>query len=458
MVHRMLGRIHAVIGATALGSLVLVAAPANAATAPPAPTQLTVAPGTVVVKDAAGTKAMFNFRTIGGAPGSAKLVDSAGKTIDLQVTGGTNPTASRTFTSSDRPGTWKLLATATKDGASTTAAKTFEVHLATRADLNATPTTVNQGGEVTLQGSLQHWSGPAWKNYTGQRVFVSFKPDGAGSYSRVGSATTDGQGHFIVKQKPSKTGRYRAVFEGNPKTEGSISREILVSVRQQGGQSKKDSRISIAARPQSVRAGSKVHLRGTLETGAANAWTPIKGTQVNLLFQEDGTSTWQRVTTPSTAQDGTFDADVTARKSGWWRAEYAGSADIKGAQAQVHVDVNGNGNRPPSDDGDNGTTYDTRITRFKASPRTVDYGSKVRFKGKLQAYDDGWDSYGEQKVTLWFRSKQGWKKVKNAYTNDSGNFSIKVKARKSGYWKVLFSGNDEADGSSSRKKWVTVES
>lgn len=455
MVHRMLGRIHAVIGVTALGSLVLVAAPANAGTAPPAPTQLTVVPGTVVVKDAAGTKAMFSFRTIGGAPGSAKLVDSAGKTIDLKVTGGTNPGAGHTFTSGDRPGTWKLLATATKDGASTTApAKTFEVHLATQVAFDVTPNTVKQGGEVTLQGSLRHWMSPAWKNYAGQKVFVSFKPSGAGSYNRVGSAMTDAQGRFSVKQKPSTTGWYRAVFEGNSTTEGSISREVLVNVGQSAGQSK-DSRISMAARPQSVRAGSKVHLRGRLETGAANAWNPIKSTQVTLLFQEDGTSSWQRVTTASTAQDGMFDADVTANKSGWWRAEYAGSPDIKGSQAQVHVDVNGN--RPPSDDGDDDATVDTRITRFKASPRTVDYGGKVRFKGKLQAYDDGWDSYGDQKVTLWFRSKQGWKKVKNAYTNDSGNFSIKVKARKSGYWKVLFGGNDEADGSSSKKKWVSVE-
>jgi hypothetical protein len=121
----------------------------------------------------------------------------------------------------------------------------------------------------------------------------------------------------------------------------------------------------------------------------------------------------------------------------------------------VHVNVNGN--RPPSDGGDDDTTLDTRITRFKASPRTVDYGGYVRFKGKLQANDDGWESYGDQKVTLWFRSKQGWKRVKNAYTNDSGNFSIKAKARTSGSWKVLFGGNDEADGSSSSKKWVRVE-
>jgi hypothetical protein len=47
--------------------------------------------------------------------------------------------------------------------------------------------------------------------------------------------------------------------------------------------------------------------------------------------------------------------------------------------------------------------------------------------------------------------------VKTIWTNDSGWFTGKTRAYKSGSWKVVFYGDKHTDGSTSRRDWVRVK-
>ncbi|GLW96883.1 hypothetical protein [Microtetraspora sp. NBRC 16547] len=441
----MLKRISAVAAALALGGVAFVAAPAGATTAPAAPTALQASPDPVVVSDGGGRTATFGF-SVGEGTGSATLVDPNGKNVPLTVSGGPSYTANYTFKFSDEPGAWKLVATATKDGATAESTKGFAVHRITNLDFSASPDVVDSGGRVWLSGALTYKENGGWKGYGRQPVQISFKPVD-GSYGAVRTVTTDDQGRFRVQQNVDRSGWWRAEYAGSTQTEGTVSDSDRVDVRQRA----QTSRVSFDASPDPVNAGGTLRLRGKVEAGAWNIWDPVKDAKVNLLFKADGSYSWRYVTSAWTGRDGRFAADVTANASGWWRAEYAGAAGLRGSYADDHVDVVRPQPKPP-------VSLDTRVISFDAYPEPVKYGKYLSFKGKLQAWDGGWTGYGHQKVTVWFKTKYGsWKYVKSTWTNGSGKFWTKTKATKSGYWKVVFAGNNKADGSSSAWDWVRVK-
>ncbi|MFF3669272.1 hypothetical protein [Microtetraspora malaysiensis] len=441
----MLKRISAVAAALALGSVALLASPAHATEAPATPTALQASPDPVVVGDGGGRPATFGF-TAGEGTGSARLVDPSGKNVPLTVSGGPNYTASYTFNFNDEPGAWKLVATATKDGATAESTKGFAVHWITDLDFSASPDVVDRDGRVWLSGALKYKEGGSWKAYDKQAVQISFKPVG-GSYGAVRTVTTDAYGRFRVAQNVDRSGWWRAEYAGSAETEGTVSDSDRVDVRDRA----RTSRVWFDASPEQVNTGATVRLRGKVEAGAWNSWDSVRGAKVNLLFKADGGYSWRYVTSAWTGRDGRFAADVTANASGWWRAEYAGGDGVRGSHADDHVTVVRPPVEPPA-------SLDTRVISFDAYPEPVRYGKYLSFKGKLQAWDGRWAGYGHQKVTVWFKTKTGsWKYVKSTWTNGSGKFWTKTKATKSGYWKVVFAGNDEADGSSSARDWVRVK-
>lgn len=437
----MLKRIPAVIAAVALMGSALIASPAAAAAPPAAPTSTTAAPSVVIVSSGAGTAATFTFTT--PDTGSAKLVDPNGSDVALTVSGGPNYTASRTFTFADEPGVWKLVSTATKTGESASADTQFQVHWVTSLDFGAAPDVIDQGDHVALSGTLTFKEGSASKPYDGQKVYIAFKPLGGGSFTRVDGDVTDSQGRFKVVKRADKTGWWRAEFDGNADTEGSVSDSDRVDVRPRA----KTTRISgFEAFPEPVAPGATLHLRGTLETGHWRIWEPVKGKPVKLQFKPLGKHFWVTVDTDWTDHRGRFAADVTASVSGWYRAVFEGSHGVKGAVSEPDfVKVA----KPLAA---------TRIVKFNASPEPVKKGKYLSVKGWLQAWSAGWTGYGDQKVTLWFKTKHGsWKYVKTIWTNDDGTFWSKTKAKRSGWWKVVYSGNDEAAGSASASDFVRVK-
>jgi len=437
----MLKRISAVLAAMALGSATLVASPAAAKAPPAEPTALTAAPAPVIVSSGAGTAANFTFST--PDTGSAKLVNPDGANVALTVSGSPNYSASRTFTFADKPGVWKLVATATKAGESSSVTKEFQVHWVTAIDFDAAPDVVDQFDKVALSGTLTYREGSAAKAYDNQKVWIAFKPVGGGGFTRVGWDVTDAQGRFKVVRSAEKSGWWRAEFDGASDTEPSVSDSDRVDVRPKA----QTARISgFDAFPEPVSPGATLHLRGTLEIGHWRVWDPIKFQQVTIQFKPADGYRWFDVTSDRTDFRGVFSAEATARQSGWWRAVYAGSHGVKGTTSEPDfVKVA----KPLAA---------TRIVRFNASPEPVRKGRNLSVKGALQAWSAGWSGYGDQKVTLWFKTKHGhWRYVKTIWTDGDGGFWSRTKAKRSGWWKVVFAGNDEAAGSAGASDFVRVK-
>ncbi|WP_432864080.1 hypothetical protein [Microbispora rosea] len=444
----MLKRIHAVIAAVALGGAALVALPATAGAATAAgPSDLTVSPSPVVVGSGAGTTATFTYKA--SEEGAARLVDRDGRTVTLDPgpAGSGAYTARYGFTFRDEPGVWKLQVRA----AGRTATTEFQVHWTTDLDFDAAPDVVDRGDRIRLTGALAYRDGHGLQAYDGQRVYLAFKPVG-GSYSRVGSVTTDRRGRFSVDRTADRTGWWRAEFEGASDAEPATSDSDRVDVRAQDGRT----RITgFDASPEPVDAGRTLHLRGRLEISGFAGWSGYPSRQVKILFKPAGGYNWQHVTSDWTDSYGRFSADVKARTSGWWRAEFEGASEAGySASATDYVTVRVPRPTPPPP----APKAHTRVVQFNAAPEPVGYHRYLTFRGALQAWDHRWEGYGHQKVTVWFKKAGGsWHYVKTLWTNSTGRFWGKTTASASGYWKVVFAGNGEADRSTSRIDWVRVK-
>ncbi len=454
----MFKRIHAVVAAAAMAGAMLIAPPAAATTAPPAPDGLAVSPNPVIVSTDAGTAATFTFTTAAGTSGSARLVDAGGDTVNfgsISVTGAGVYTAKRTFTPADRPGTWKLVATAIKDGESVEADLSFQVQVkvqrATSLDFDASPDVVGRGDRVHLRGTLKYRQGPAWKGYGGQQVDLAFKPFGGGSYGKVGTVTTDSSGRFWITERAWRSGWWRAEFAGTSDADAAVSDSDRVDVRA----SVRDSRITgFDASPEPVVDGGTLRLRGTLQVGDRWNRDGHRGQLVKIMFRPDRGYGWRYVTSDRTDHRGRFQADVTATASGWWRAEYAGAKGVRGSVSQAdHVRVRAS--EPPVVVIPRSAT---RIVKFNAGPEPVKRGRTMYFRGTLQIWERGWVGFGHQKVTVQFKKagSHHWKSVKSTRTNGSGKFYTKTKASLAGTWRVVFSGNDEAKRSYSHRDYVWV--
>ncbi|WP_433500652.1 hypothetical protein ACQP1K_10310 [Sphaerimonospora sp. CA-214678] len=455
----MFKRFHAVVAAAALGGSLLVAPTAATATTaalpaaaaavrPPAPNTLAVSPGPVVVSDRRGTTATFTFKT--ADTGSARLVDPRGKIIPLSLTErrGTY-TGKHTFKLTDRFGTWKFQATATKHRKRTTTSTSFEVHQASSLDLRASPATVGRGGKVTLQGTLKHREASGrhigWKTHARQKVFIAFKPLSGGPYTRVGSVKTDRHGEFRLQQRASRSGWWRAEFEGTTTTSAATSDGKRVNVRAVS----RDSRITgFTASPNPVARGGDLRLGGTLQVADRRHWDGYRGRTVKIMFKADGEHRWQQVATDRTDGSGRFSTKVTAASSGSWRAEYAGDSGVRSAtSATIRVTV-----RVPQ------PAAATRVIKFGVSPKSVKRGHHVNLRGTLQRWAHGWKGYGHQKVTVQFKKagSRHWSSVTTTRTNGSGAFHAKTRVTQSGAWRVVFTGGHGAKRSNSSTAYVTV--
>lgn len=447
----MLKRIHAAIAAMALGGAVLAALPATAGAATAAGlSDLTVSPSPVVVATAGGTTATFTYKA--SDKGAARLIDRDGRTVPLDPApaGSGAFAATYGFTFKDEPGVWTLQVRA--DGG--TASKEFQVHWPTDLDFDATPDVVGKGGSVKLSGALTYRNGDGPHAYGGQKVHIAFKPAG-GSYARVASVTTDGGGRFSLDRQATESGWWRAEFDGATDAEPATSDSDRVDVKVPASRT----RITgFDASPEPVVAGRTLRLRGKLEISGFAGWSGYPGQQVKILFKPAGGYRWQYVTSDRTDRYGRFGADVKARTTGWWRAEFAGNRGaVRSVSAADYVTVRVPRPTPPPVPVPV-PKADTRIVQFDASPEPVKYRKYLTFQGKLQVWDFGWEGYGHQKVTVWFKKPGGsWHYVKTLWTNSAGKFRGKTKASASGYWRVVFAGNGEADRANSRSDWVRVK-
>ncbi|MFC4113808.1 hypothetical protein [Nonomuraea zeae] len=343
-------------------------------------------------------------------------------------------------------GKWSFRATAHGDGEKSTSG-TFEVAkaLVTKiSDFDASPDLVDKGDVIKVSGRLL----ADGKGYDGQSVAITFRERGSDDYRAVTKLTTGRGGWFSAAVHANATGWWRAEFARTSTATASVSDADRVDVRRGNLGSRI---VGFDARPEPVDKGDTLTFTGALRVEGRDG---VAGQRVGIFFRADGSRRWEYVTSDVTGRHGRFEAAATAVTSGWWRAEFAGARGVNGAVSDadwVKVDQPA---PPPEVD-----KADTRLIKFNAYPEPVKRGRYLKFKGRLQVDDEGsWEGYSGR-VALYFkplRSKK-WQYVKTTTASDSGRLYTRVKAWNSGYWKFVFSGDEDTYGDTSRRDYVRVK-
>ncbi|MFF5207083.1 hypothetical protein [Streptosporangium sp. NPDC000396] len=142
------------------------------------------------------------------------------------------------FDDSDVEGRWLAIADAYgKDGKKVTDQVNFSVEheeqgkTETRlTSFYANPDSVRKGRWITFTGRLQSHEDDSWQGLKDEEVGIYFRPRGSSGWKFVTSADTGWRGKFQARVRASKSGEYRAVFEGNDEFEESTSRSDWVRV------------------------------------------------------------------------------------------------------------------------------------------------------------------------------------------------------------------------------------
>ncbi|GAA3138683.1 hypothetical protein GCM10010466_32060 [Planomonospora alba] len=144
------------------------------------------------------------------------------------------------FDKSDYRGRWIAIADAYgKDGKKLTDTAGFTVkHVrphVRRADtrltgFNASPEPVRKGRTIYFSGRLQARDGWDWRGVRNEEVEIYFRPSGSHGWKYVTSADTRWDGRFSARTRASRTGEFRAVFDGDRRLDDSSSRPDRVKV------------------------------------------------------------------------------------------------------------------------------------------------------------------------------------------------------------------------------------
>lgn len=455
----MLRRISTIVAALAVGSTSLITASAATAAvgAPPAPTitNVSVSPNPVVITGSRKAAVTFSFVTGNNATEAEAYLKPPAPSVESKLNltkrnigpGKVQWTARTDFDRGAKAGGWSLRVTAKNSGGDKSENKTFEVRQVWETGFDgfsARPGQVRRGDTVTLSGTLRVNTPRGWKNLGGEKVHIAFRPFG-GSWQRVDSTVANRDGKFVERVKVFGSGSFRAEYDGSKTTHAAKSREDRVVVKRVS----LDTRIArFDVSPSKAEKGQRLSVEGVLLVEEGRGWDGLRGQRVDILFKAKGDRDWRRVASDRTDHRGRFGEKVTAETSGWFRAVFDGGRGLKGSSS-----------RPEWVEVAKAEPADTRIVRFDAYPEPVKFGRFVKVGGKLLILDgDEWVGYGKQKVHLYFKAngKRGWKFVKTAWTSPDGRFFLQAKDWKSGWWKVVFDGNDEAKKSEARPDFVRV--
>jgi hypothetical protein len=461
----MFQRIRAVVVALALGAGALAMAPpataAQGALAPPTLESVSVSPSPVEVTSGSPVAVTFSAVTSDDATKvTGWLKPRIGvetqfeltKTTDDVGAGKVKWAAKRDVGRAFGTQKWTFRALAAK-GDEQSAPKSTEFVVkqvfATRiVDFDADPDLVDKGATVVLSGRLQIDKN-GWRGLGGEKVAITFRPKHGDTYRHVATIQTGRHGSFAVGLQVHETGWWRAEYAGTAQTHPTVSDTDRVDVKVP----LKETRIIDFAVPAKVDKGDALAWQGRLLLEDRHGWRGHSGQKVLIVFQTDGSSTWQHVATSWTDGQGRFSGKVEAKASGKWKAVYEGASGVKGtASDEKYVKVVDPTPPPPPE------KVDSRLIKFNAYPEPVRYGRYLKFRGVLQIDDEfGWRGHRAE-VGLYFKAKgtKSWKFVKTTWSTGSGKLYTRVQATKSGYWRFYFRGDGDSYKSYSKSDYVRI--
>ncbi|OUC95089.1 hypothetical protein [Streptosporangium minutum] len=203
-----------------------------------------VNPNPVVVQEGEDTRVTIEVRTTEATRVELRLkpVSDRFRTLDVRepriIHEGDLWRFSTSFDENDFEGRWLAIAEAyDKDGKKVTDQVNFSVkhEEQEKADTRLTgfyanPETVRKGRWVYFTGRLQVSRGHEWRGLRNEEVEIYFRPRGSSAWKWVTSADTGWKGSFRAKARASKSGEYRAVFDGDDRLEDSTSRSDRIRV------------------------------------------------------------------------------------------------------------------------------------------------------------------------------------------------------------------------------------
>ncbi|MBF8194126.1 hypothetical protein ITP53_52350 [Nonomuraea sp. K274] len=193
---------------------------------------------------------------------------------------------------------------------------------------DARPGRVDKGDRLTFIGALRvEDRGGAY----GQRVVVSFKPDGSSRWQNVTSDVTGRDGRFFASARAETSGWWRAGYAGNRGVNGSFSQADWIRVDQPAPPPEKaDTRvIKFNAYPEPIKRGRYLGLSGRLQVDDEGSWEGYSG-KVRLYFKPLGSKKWQYVKSTRSSDSGRLFTKARAWGSGHWRFVFAGDDDTYG--------------------------------------------------------------------------------------------------------------------------------
>lgn len=196
--------------------------------------------------------------------------------------------------------------------------------------LAASPVTLDLGATTALSGKLTYEATGGTKSASGKNVFLDARPAGQPDFTEVASVPTNADGDFgFAGVKPSRDTEYRVRFAGDPGAGiGSVtSAGVAVDVIMR-------SSITLGASPATLNYGQASTLSGKLSLGAA----PLSGKQIVLEQRAADASIFVPVPNGqlTTGADGNFALPgVTPLKNTYYRARFAGDADLEAATSAL---------------------------------------------------------------------------------------------------------------------------
>jgi hypothetical protein len=130
-----------------------------------------------------------------------------------------------------RDGYWRIATVGDTELPAVSSAKYVDVRNDTLiSSFLISPTSVRKGGTITVSGRLTH-NATNWGAFSGQKIYVYFRPKGSTKWSYAGVTTTDGKGRFHKGLKALKNGSWRVSFKQTARDMGATGPSVQVHIR-----------------------------------------------------------------------------------------------------------------------------------------------------------------------------------------------------------------------------------
>jgi len=183
--------------------------------------------------------------------------------------------------------------------------------------ISISPTTVDAGSDVTIQGSIS----PVRATVT---VTVHYRPSG-GNWSTLGTAITDAAGSYAYTWTPEAIGTYeiKTLWDGDAQTLADESDAMTLTVRVAS------STLTITASPTTATIGDNVVLTGSI--------SPVRvGATITIQYRPSG-GNWDTLTTETTDTTGSYTFTWTPSTQGSYELEALWEEDATAQAAESSI-------------------------------------------------------------------------------------------------------------------------